>query len=62
MILPGRGRQLAVAATPGTSLTWADVAQEANLRTARMAGMALTMRVTECRATPVATLVHAAQW
>lgn len=51
-------------------LTWAQLAQEldctpsrlTNLRTARMADMGLTMRITQWLRQPAATFVHAAQW
>jgi hypothetical protein len=51
-------------------LTWSELAQElgytasrlTNLRTARMADMELTMRVTEWLGQPAAEFIHAAQW
>jgi hypothetical protein len=51
-------------------LTWSGLAQElgctssrlTNLRTARMADMALTMRVTQWLGRPAAEFIHAAQW
>jgi len=51
-------------------LTWSGLAQEigctpsrlTNLRTARMADMDLTMRVTQWLARPAAEFIHAAQW
>lgn len=51
-------------------LTWAQLAQElgctpsrlTNLRTARLADMALTMRVTQWLGRPAAEFIHAAQW
>ena len=52
------------------SLTWATVAQIigctpsrlTNLRTARMADMALTMRVTQWLGKPAADFIHGTQW
>ena len=52
------------------SLTWAELAREldctpsrlTNLRTARMADMELTMRVTQWLGRPAAAFVHAAEW
>jgi hypothetical protein len=51
-------------------LTWAGLAREidctpsrlTNLRTARMADMALTMRVTQWLCKPAAEFVHGTQW
>lgn len=51
-------------------LTWAELAQDigctpsrlTNLRTARQADLALTMRVTQWLGRPAAAFVHAAQW
>jgi len=51
-------------------LTWAELAQQigctpsrlTNLQTARIADMALTMRVTQWLAKPAAEFVHATQW
>jgi hypothetical protein len=51
-------------------LTWSGLAQElgctpsrlTNLRTARMADMELTMRVTQWLGRPAAEFIHAAQW
>jgi hypothetical protein len=51
-------------------LTWSELAQElgctpgrlTNLRTARMADMALTMRVTQWLGKPAAEFIHPAQW
>lgn len=51
-------------------LTWAELAEEltctssrlTNLRTARLADMHLTMRITQWLGQPAALFVHAAQW
>jgi hypothetical protein len=51
-------------------LTWTELAQElgctpsrlTNLRTARMADMHLTMRITQWLGKPAATFIHATQW
>ena len=51
-------------------LTWSELADElactpnrlTNLRTARLADMGLTMRVTQWLEQPAARFVHAAQW
>jgi len=51
-------------------LTWAELAEElnctpsrlTNLRTARLADMALTMRITQWLEQPAARFVHPAQW
>lgn len=51
-------------------LTWAALARElqctpnrlTNLRTARLADMDLTMRITQCLGQPAARFVHATQW
>jgi len=53
-----------------SGLTWSGLAQElgctpsrlTNLRTARMADMDLTMRVTQWLGKPAAEFIHAAQW
>jgi hypothetical protein len=51
-------------------LTWSELAQDlgctpsrlTNLRTARIADMDLTMRITQCLGRPAAEFIHAAQW